>query len=66
LIGLESTIAQRFILRGGYRFSQTEQQPSLGVGLHQRIEKMVFKLDYAFVMHEYLGDTRFLSMDIIF
>mgnify|MGYP006409978763 FL=1 len=66
LLGLESTIAQRFILRGGYRFNQTEQQPSLGVGLHQRIEKIVIKLDYAFVMHEHLGDTRFLSLDIIF
>ncbi|MBT3254262.1 MAG: PorV/PorQ family protein [Candidatus Marinimicrobia bacterium] len=66
LVGLESTIAQRFILRGGYRFNETEQQPSLGVGLHQRIDKMVIKLDYAYVMHEYLGDTRFLSMDIIF
>lgn len=66
LMGLESTIAQRFIVRGGYRFNQNEAQPSLGVGLHQRIEKMVIKLDYAFVMHEYLGDTRFLSLDIIF
>ncbi len=66
LIGLETTIAQRFILRGGYRFNQSRQQPSLGVGLQQRIEKMVIKLDYAFVMHEYLGETKFLSMDIIF
>jgi len=66
LAGLESTIAQRFIVRGGYRFNQNEQQPSLGVGLQQRIDKMVLKLDYAFVMHEYLGDTRFLSLDIVF
>jgi len=66
LIGLESTISQRFMLRGGYRISDTEKQPSLGVGLHQRIEKMVIKLDYAFVLHEHLGDTRFLSLDIVF
>ena len=66
LVGLESTIAQRFILRGGYRFNGTDQQPSLGVGLHQRVDKMVIKLDYAVVMHEHLGETRFLSMDIIF
>ena len=66
LIGLESTIAQRFILRGGYRFNETEKQPSLGVGLHQRIDKMVIKLDYAFVLHKHLGDTRFLSLDIVF
>ena len=66
LVGLESTIAQRFVLRGGYRFNETESQPSLGVGLQQRIDKMVIKLDYAFVLHEYLGDTRFLSLDIIF
>lgn len=66
LVGLETAIAQRFMLRGGYRFNQSEGQPSLGVGLHQRIDKMVLKLDYAFVLHEHLGDTRFLSMDIIF
>jgi len=66
LVGLESTLAQRFVVRGGYRFNQTEKQPSVGVGLHQRIDKMVIKLDYAFVLHEHLGDTRFLSMDIVF
>jgi len=66
LIGLESTIAQRFAVRGGYRFNESESQPSLGVGLQQRIDKMVIKLDYAYVLHEYLGDTRFISLDIIF
>jgi len=66
LLGLESTIAQRFVLRGGYRFNETESQPSLGVGLQQRIDKMVLQLDYAYVMHEYLADTRFLSLNLIF
>lgn len=66
LIGLETIIAQRLIMRGGYRYSQTQQQPSLGVGLRQRIDKMVVKLDYAYVLHDYLGDTRFLSLDIVF
>lgn len=66
LLGLETTIAQRFVLRGGYRYSETQHQPSLGLGLNQRIDKMVIKLDYAYVLHTYLGDTRFLSMDIVF
>jgi len=66
LLGLETTIAQRFVLRGGYRYSRDNQQPSLGAGLRQRMDEMVIKVDYAFVLHDYLGETRFLSLDIVF
>ena len=66
LIGLENTIAQHFVIRGGYRTHSDQASASLGVGLNQRIDKMVIKLDYAFVMHEYLGDTRFLSLNLMF
>ncbi len=66
LVGLENTVAQHFVIRGGYRTNSDEASASLGVGLNQRIDKMVVKLDYAFVMHEHLGDTRFLSLNLMF
>ncbi len=66
LMGLENTIAQRFVIRGGYRFNSEKSSASLGVGLNQRIDKLIFQLDYAFVMHEYLEDTRFLSLNLLF
>ena len=66
LLGLESTIAQRFVVRTGYRTNSENSSASLGLGLNQRIDKMVFQLDYAFVMHEYLEDTKFLSANLIF
>jgi len=65
LVGLETTFAQRFVIRGGYRYSSSQHQPSLGVGLRQRIDKMVIKVDYAYVLHDYLGDTRFISLDLV-
>ncbi|NQV15312.1 PorV/PorQ family protein [bacterium] len=65
-LGLETIIAQRFVLRSGYQFNNDEENGSLGVGLTQRVDNMVIKLDYAYVLHEHLEDTRFISVDLIF
>ncbi len=66
LVGLETIIAQRFILRGGYKFNNADERGSLGVGLHHRVDDVIIKLDYAYVLHEYLEDTQFISVDLIF
>ena len=66
LVGLETIIAQRFILRGGYKFNNADERGSLGVGLHHRIDDVIIKLDYAYVLHEYLEDTQFISVDLVF
>ncbi len=65
-IGLESTFARQFIIRGGYSLNDDEAKGSLGLGLNQKLGEMIVKLDYAFVMHERLEDTRFMSLSLIF
>lgn len=65
-IGWESIIAQRFVIRSGYQLNNDEDKGSLGVGLRHRIDDMVIKLDYAYVLHEHLEDTKFISMDLLF
>jgi len=64
--GIETILAQRFIVRGGYQFNNDEERGSLGVGLNQRIDNLVLKLDYAYVLHEHLEDTRILSVSLLF
>ena len=65
-MGIETTFVQRFSIRGGYQINNDVGGGSLGVGLQQRIDNMILKLDYAYVLHEYLEDTRFLSLSLIF
>jgi len=64
--GIETILAHRFILRGGYQLNNDEERGSLGVGLNQRIDNLVLKLDYAYVLHEHLEDTRILSLSLLF
>jgi len=64
--GIETVLAQQFIIRGGYQFNNDEERGSLGVGLNQRIDNLVLKLDYAYVLHEHLEDTRILSVSLLF
>ena len=65
-MGLETILAQRFVLRSGYKFYHDEERGSLGLGLQQRIEDMVLKLDFAYIMYERLPDTQFISLDLMF
>ena len=64
--GIETVLVQRFFLRGGYKFNNSEERGSLGVGLNQRIDDLVLKLDYAFVLHKHLEDARFISLSLLF
>lgn len=66
ILGLETMIAQRFALRGGYQINNTEERGSVGFGLHQRIDDIVLKIDYAYVLRKHLEDTKFISVDLIF
>lgn len=65
-LGLETILARQFILRGGYKFNDEEAKGSLGVGLHRKVGEMILKFDYAYVMHDRLEDTRFMSIGMIF
>ena len=65
-LGLETIFVQRFFIRGGYQINNEVDAGSLGVGLQQKIDNMIFKLDYAYVLHEYLEDNRFLSISLLF
>ncbi|NQV51372.1 MAG: PorV/PorQ family protein [Candidatus Marinimicrobia bacterium] len=65
-IGLEGSVVQRFFLRGGYQFNNDVDAGSLGVGLQQRIDNTIIKLDYAYVLHKHLEDNRFLSLSLVF
>jgi len=65
-MGLETIFIQKLVLRGGYQFNNDEEKGSFGVGLSQKVDKKIVKLDYGYVLHKHLENTRFLSISMVF
>jgi long-subunit fatty acid transport protein len=65
-LGLEYWWKDLFALRGGYVTARTEEDFSLGFGVHAPITMADFRLDYAFSNFGRLGNVNRFSLQLLF
>ena len=65
-LGLEYWWNDLFALRGGYVTARTEEDFSVGFGIHAPITMADFRLDYAFSNFRRLGNVNRFSLQLLF
>ncbi|HEX2982783.1 MAG TPA: hypothetical protein VHO28_04490 [Ignavibacteriales bacterium] len=66
-LGAEYTFMNLFSLRGGYKFNEEEEgNISFGAGVQQNVSGMDIRVDYAYVVYDYLESPHRFSVMIRF
>lgn len=65
-VGTEISFADRFFIRGGYKFNHDSERGNAGIGIHTSVSGLILSLDYAYSVNDLLPDVQQLSVGFRF
>ncbi len=65
-IGAEYSFFELISLRVGYRFGSDTSRLTLGTGMNYKKSENIYKIDYGFILNNYIGSTHIVSVQFLY